>query len=483
MAPRQPRPGLPGTLRTGQATARGTEAPARVPVQSTAGALRDTLATGACGQRWLPPKERVLTMARNRVVSAAGVALLGGALAVQGAGLWLYERGTPDSMTGVAGRAAAALDASTAVGNPAGMTRLEKPELVVGLQPMYMDTRFDPDDRTDIVGDDGDQAGCFLPGSGMYVVYPVTGRLRLGLGSVSTYGAALDFGEEFVGRYTVMNTQLMTMTLGPSVGYQVNDWLSVGAGVYLTYALMEQETAIAKLGGGSDGKAVLEDDTFGYAGTLGVLFHPCESTRFGVTYTTETKLRFEDVLSARGLGPGEEWLLGRLGLTGGSMDLEMTMPQGVMTSLYQEINERWAIMANLGWQDSSEAGEMDVDITAPDASREATMDRRFHDTYHTAIGARCRLNEKWTWGFGVGYDTSPVQDDDRTIDMALDRQIRYATGVQYAVNENQTIGLAYTFVDLGSAAVDQSYSSGRRLAGDFDHNCLHIVTLTWGLKF
>ena len=93
----------------------------------------------------------------------------------------------------------------------------------------------------------------------------------------------------------------------------------------------------------------------------------------------------------------------------------MTMPQGVMTSLYQEINERWAIMANLGWQDSSEAGEMDVDITAPDASREATMDRRFHDTYHTAIGTRCRLNEKWTWGFGVGYDTSPVQDDDRTV--------------------------------------------------------------------
>ena len=51
------------------------------------------------------------------------------------------------------------------------------------------------------------------------------------------------------------------------------------------------------------------------------------------------------------------------------------------------------------------------------------------------------------------------------------------------MNENQTIGLAYTFVDLGSAAVDQSYSSGKRLAGDFDHNVLHILTLTWGLKF
>ena len=61
-------------------------------------------------------------------------AVFAGALSVQGAGLWLYERGTPDSMTGVAGRAASALEASTAVGNPAGMTRLEKPELILGLQ-------------------------------------------------------------------------------------------------------------------------------------------------------------------------------------------------------------------------------------------------------------------------------------------------------------------------------------------------------------
>jgi len=348
---------------------------------------------------------------------------------------------------------------------------------------MYMDAQFDPDGRTSIAGDDGGQAGSFLPGSGFYVVYPVTERLRLGLGSVSTYGAAMDFGSEFVGRYTVMNTGLLTMTIGPSVGYRLNECLSVGAGVYMTYGALEQEIAAPRLGGG-DGKVTLEDETFGWGGTLGVLFHPCEGTRFGVTYSTAVKLEFHDVASASGLGPGEEWLLGRLGLAGGSMDLSMTVPQGVMTSFHHDLNERWAVMANLGWQDSSAAGEMDVDIDAPGASVDTTMDRSFHDTYHGAVGVRCQLNQKWTWGCGVAYDTSPVDDEDRTIDMPLDRQIRYATGVQYAVNENQTVGLSYTFVDLGRAAVDQSYDMiGQRMSGDFNHNFLHIFTLTWGLKF
>jgi long-subunit fatty acid transport protein len=38
-------------------------------------------------------------------------------------GLFLYEMGTPDLGTGSAGRAAAADNAATAFGNPAGMTR------------------------------------------------------------------------------------------------------------------------------------------------------------------------------------------------------------------------------------------------------------------------------------------------------------------------------------------------------------------------
>lgn len=422
-------------------------------------------------------------MAGNGFLRTTGVALLGGALAAQAAGLWLYERGTPDNMTAVAGRAAAALDASTAASNPAGMTQLATQEMVLGLQPMYMDYQFDPSDATTIKGDDGDQAGGLTPAGGFYMVRPLTDRLRLGFSNFSSYGAAQDFGGDFVGRYTIMNAELLTMTVGPALGYRVNDWLSVGAAAYVTYAALEQDMAVPTPLAAGDGKATLEDETFGYCGSLGVLFHPCKSSRIGVAYTTETKLRFEDVLSAQGLGADEEWFLGQRPLGGGEMDLDMTIPQGIMTSLYQDLNERWAIVANLGWQDTSEAGEMDVDIEAPAMSTETTMTRHFHDTYHLALGARYRINPKLTWGFGVAYDTSPVDDEDRTIDMALDRQWRYATGLQYAINDQHTVGIAYTYLDLGQAGVDQSYPHDYRMAGDFETNCIHIVTLTWQKKF
>lgn len=419
---------------------------------------------------------------RHGMTRLIAAALAGGTLAAQGAGLWLYERGTPDNMTAVAGRMASALDASTAMTNPAGMTRLEGTQLVLGLQPMYMDAQFDANSATTVVGDDGGQAGGFIPGGGFYYVCSPSERLRLGWSNVSAYGAAMDFGSDFVGRYTATDVALFTLTTGPSVAYRVSDWFSVGAAAFVTYAELDQNIAVPNAAA-PDGKISLEDDTFGYGGSIGVLFEASERTRLGIAYTTPVKLKFKDAISSTDLGPGWQWLLGRLNLQGGETDLEMTIPQGIMASIHHDIDERWSVMANFGWQDSGEAGQVDTYVDSPAGHTESTMDRRFHDTYHAALGARCRLNEQWTLGFGVAYDTSPVDDEDRTIDMALDEQWRFATGLEYAVNDKHTVGLAYTFLDLGKAAVDQTYPNGSRVVGDFDNNYVHIVTLTWSMKF
>jgi long-chain fatty acid transport protein len=52
--------------------------------------------------------------------------------------IWLYEMATPDQGTAAAGRAALGLDASTAWANPAGMTRLEQSQLLLGIGPLVI---------------------------------------------------------------------------------------------------------------------------------------------------------------------------------------------------------------------------------------------------------------------------------------------------------------------------------------------------------
>ena len=80
-------------------------------------------------------------------------------------GLYLYELGTPDVGAASAGWAARAQDAGTVFTNPAGMTRLEKSELLVGVQPLYLHAEFSPDANTTTSGGDED-ASTWLPAGG-----------------------------------------------------------------------------------------------------------------------------------------------------------------------------------------------------------------------------------------------------------------------------------------------------------------------------
>jgi long-chain fatty acid transport protein len=399
-------------------------------------------------------------------------------------GLALYELGTPDVGTAAAGWSARAQDASTAFTNPAGMTRLEKSQMLAGVQPLYVNAKFDTDSST-FGGGDGGNAGGWVPAAGLYYVHDVTQEWKLGLAAASYFGLGLDYNDDWAGRYYVTKAELLTFGVSPTVAYQVNNWLSIGAGPTIVYGSLEQKAAINNAVAEGvpfrDGSIEAEDDDFGFGGIFGVLVEPREDTRFGVTYLTEVELEFKDAVTLKNLGPTLSGLLA--GVRGTRVDLELTIPQMLMVSGYHELTPNLAIMANLGWQEWSEFGETQVTVRTEDPTR-LTQDRNFKDTWHVALGGQYRFLEKWLWSVGFAYDSSPVNKKDRTPDLPLDRQIRYATGLQYDWGENITLGAAYEYLDAGKAKIDQQGGALQGdLKGDYKSNEIHFINLNLIWRF
>src|SRR5271167_3453977 len=96
-----------------------------------------------------------------------------------GAALELYETGAPDLGTASAGRAAMAADASTAAANPAGMTLLDRSQLLTASGALLPSTNFDVAPETKTSGGGGGNAGVFFPIGSFYYVYKLSERLRL----------------------------------------------------------------------------------------------------------------------------------------------------------------------------------------------------------------------------------------------------------------------------------------------------------------
>ena len=73
-------------------------------------------------------------------------------------------------------------------------------------------------------------------------------------------------------------------------------------------------------------------------------------------------MNFNDVATVSGLGPT---LAGAFpNLQGARLKINQVLPQQVMVSIYHEINEKLAVMANFGWQNWRAFGKIGLEIDA-----------------------------------------------------------------------------------------------------------------------
>jgi long-chain fatty acid transport protein len=348
---------------------------------------------------------------------------------------------------------------------------------------MWLRTEFELGSGTTVPGGDGGDAGGFIPALASYYVHRFDEHWSAGLSLNSSFGSGFDYDDSWAGRYIVQDVELITLGLTPALGYRINDWLSVGAGFSAVFAKLEQNTAIRRvLPDSDDGRLELEDTAWGFGGSAGILIEPRPGTRFGVVYTSPVKLAFEDVASVENPGRLLEELLRELELDGVTVDMEMTIPQMVVLSAYHELSEDLAILASLDWEDHSEFGKTQASLRSK-TSRSFTLDRGLKDTWHASIGLQYRPAERWLVTAGFAYDSSPVSRSNRTVDLPLDRQLRGSAGVLYDLSQSVTLGLAYTYVNLGDAPLDQSGPLWGRLQGRYDRNEIHVWALTLSWKF
>jgi len=397
-------------------------------------------------------------------------------------GLWLYEEATPDMGVGGAGRQAAGFDASTASGNPAAMTRLDRSQMAGGFLGLYVDSKFDVKNAT--YGDDGGgNAGYFTPAGSLYYVHSVNPDLKLGLGVGSYFGLGLSYSNEWAGKYYVQRASFTTASVNPTIGYRVAPWLSVGGGVTVVQGKLTDRVAVNTLLEPGDGRLKYDASDVGYGYNLGALVELSPRTRVGITYISQVNLDFKDDLRFKNMeGTILGAALGASGLLDAQLKINLNLPAQLAVGAYQALTDKLALVGTVNWQNWSKFGAPEIAVAD---SNTVTADLNYKDTYHAGLGVYYRVADPWLLMAGFGYDTSPTSSSsERGPILPLGATYRYATGVQYDWNKDFSIGAAYTLIDAGSAKVNRTGGPLKGdLEGDYDPNFIHAFNLNFVYRF
>jgi len=399
-----------------------------------------------------------------------------------GGGLWLYEEATPDMGVGGAGRQAAGLDASTASGNPAAMTRLDRTQIEGGFLGLYVDSKFDVKNSSN-GSNGGGNAGYFSPAGTMYLVHSVSPDFKIGLGVGSYFGLGISYSNEWAGKYYVQSASFTTMAVNPTIAYKLTDWVSVGGGVSAVQGNMSERVAVNTALEPGDGRLKYDASDTGYGYNLGVLFTLSPQTRIGVTYVSQVNFDFKDEMRFKNLdGTILGAALAANGLLDANLKINVNLPAQLALGAYHALTDKIALVGTVNWQNWSRFGQPEISVAD---SQTVTDNLGYKDTYHAGVGVYYRIAEPWLVMAGFGYDTSPTSSsDERSPVLPLGAAFRYAAGVQYDWSKDLSVGLAYTLIDGGKAKVSKSGGPLRGdLVGEYDPNFVHAFNVNFVYKF
>ncbi len=334
-----------------------------------------------------------------------------------------------------------AADAATAAANPAGMTLLDRSQLLVAGRAMLPDINFDRGPHTEVPGEGGGggNAGVFFPIGSAFCVYKLSDRISLGIALDSNFGLASDYSLNWVGRYDLTTSSITTGQGNPSIAYRVNEWLLVGAGFSFQLARFYQQGKINNLlPRFGDGGLSIESWDEAFGGNVGFLLQPIAKLKIRLTYQSPVDFKFGFHSYTSNLGPGIRAALKASGLLNAKVNLGMNEPQQMMASALYQVTPALALMGNIGWQDWSQFGQTTLGISS-EKQKSLAVNLDFSNTIQIAFGAQYRLWEKFLCSAGFACD-SAVSEANRPVSLPLDRQLRYGLGVQYDLNRDMTVG-------------------------------------------
>lgn len=418
-------------------------------------------------------------------------------------GFAILDHGASVAGNAYAGASASALDGTTIFFNPAGMAKLDRPELVVSADLIVPDSDYTDDGSTDVAGlprrGNGHSGGATAVVPSLYGLYPLNGSVTVGLGINSPFGLKTDYDDRFIGRYEALTSEINSVNINPAVAIKIREWLSLGAGLSaqhlqatLSNAIDSGAVCFGALGPAAcssiglvpqsaDGRVKLKADDWGYGYNLGVLFEPLAGTRIGVSY--RSKIEYD--LKGNGsfhLPPQAEFLTaGGTVFVNSNITSDVTVPESANLGVYHQITERLAILGELQWTNWSRIDDLVVEFDNPNQPQ-AVLEANWHDSFYGAIGLNYRATDRLLLRTGVGYDQTPIRNKTRTPRLSSNDLFSLAGGFNLALGPDLSMDGAYQYIRHRDADIDLDDPNAGRLKGEF-HNEAHVLSLQMTYRF
>jgi long-chain fatty acid transport protein len=279
--------------------------------------------------------------------------------------------------------------------------------------------------------------GAFIPAS--YNAWQITDRLWLGLTTGAPWGLrSKPENQYFAGQTYGRSAKIRSINVSPTIGYKVNDWLSIGAAVQGQYfaARLTQATSLSPFAV----PAILDGDNVGFGYRIGATITPMQGTTIGLAYRSSIRHRLSGTFD--GVAP--------ISLP---VKLNLNLPDSVVFGLSQQINDRWQAHLGVEWTNWSRFRRLPV-VNQISGLPVTSLNFVYDDSWYFSGGVEFKYSDALTLRAGAAYELSAVNDTNRTFFISDNDRAWFSVGGSYKLSDKLTVDAGYTYIAVKKAPLD-----------------------------
>jgi len=394
-------------------------------------------------------------MRNFKSLMAAGVAtgvLCAGINPAQAGGFALREQSAVGLGNAFAGAAAGGSGLGSMFWNPATMTNYAGIQSSLSLIAIMPNSKVTPTSGTSSflqgsngLTDTGDMAqDAVIPAS--YGSYQVNDSVWLGLSINTPFGLVTQNPYNWAGQIFGRTSKVMSINATPTLAYRITDQFSVAAGVQI----MKFKVRLTQATGISAGaaSATLEGDDVAFGYTLGATYKPMPGTEIGIGYRSQVKPKLEGTLT-----------------TTSAIDIhsDLTLPDQVTVGLRQTLTDDFTLLAGFEWTHWSKFSRFPVLTTSGATATTLAFD--YKNGWYASLGGEYKMNKDWTLRAGLGFEHSPINNDNRSVRLPDSNRTWTSIGATYALNDIISLDASYAHLFAKNGTIT-STGSGLTLTAD-----------------
>ncbi|WP_062056456.1 OmpP1/FadL family transporter [Aquimarina longa] len=343
--------------------------------------------------------------------------------------------------------------------NPAGLVYLEdKLNVSVGASGIFTDviyqnTEFGVSSETD------SSVGTPLS---LYGSYKVNEWMSVGLGVYTPYGSEVTWPKDWAGSQLVNSIELAAIYVQPVVSFKLSDYFSIGGGpIFVTGSVKFNRNAsrtTTDIEGNRSNVNIDDSGVTNWGWSIGGMFNPTKDFHIGFNYRSEIILESKDGEATFSNFPNSTAapVNGTDGFTA-----ELPLPAELSVGLSYEY-KKWVFAFDYNRQFWDVYKSLDINFTNP-RNPDSSNPRNYKSSSVYRFGLQYQATDKITLRAGYYRDETPVQPGYFAPETPRNDSDGFTGGLSFAVTPKLAIDASFFY--LRFEEVDASYDYGTNSTG------------------